>query len=470
MFRKINPSLFLSGLVLAVILAIPSGSYAGGPATRVTAEKITADTTWKGSVVVENTVSVIKGATLVIKPGTVVRFRKNTGLEVQGVLKAEGVKGSQVTLTSDEKKPGRADWYGVNLGEAGEGTVLKHCVMEYAGVLSIAACSPLIQDCDFRHCNQGIVMARKSSPDVRGNRINDMKDGGISCEMGSAPAITGNTIDGCGPAGINVGKDSQPVIKGNTITICGVGIGLMQPIPPVEDNVLKKNNIGISLSSVGGGLVIRGNRFQDNETGIACQQFSSPLIEGNTISGNKEGIVCFRASSPIIRKNEIAGNTKGIICIQLCNPRIIQNDIRGNKEGIYLDLSSYATINGNNIHENEMHVDLGNMSADWEHRVNKKPVRGSQAQTVGMSNAGREAQVQPGDGSEVMDSVDATGNWWGAKTTEEMEKKGPDADIAGLRDYHDQPTRTYEGYEGVYVQDKVRYEGWKKTRIKDAGL
>ncbi|MBI5696043.1 MAG: right-handed parallel beta-helix repeat-containing protein [Nitrospirae bacterium] len=470
MFRKINPSLFLSGLVLAVILAIPSGSYAGGPVTRVTAEKVTADTTWKGNVVVEKTVSVTKGATLVIKPGTVVRFRKNTGLEVQGVLKAEGSKGSPVTLTSDEKKPARADWYGINLGESGDGTTLKHCVMEHAGALSIAACSPVIQDCEFSNCNQGLVMARKSGPVIRGNRIKGMKDGGISCEMGTSPEITGNTIDGCGPVGINVGKDSQPVIKGNTITGCGVGIGLMQPIPPVEDNVLKKNNIGISLNSVGGGLVIRGNRLLDSETGIACQQFSSPLIEGNTISGNKEGIVCFRASSPMIRKNEISGNTKGIICIQLCNPRIMQNDIRGNKEGIYLDLSSYATINGNNIHENEMHVDLGNMSADWEHRVNKKPVRGSQAQTVGMSNAGREAQPQPGDGSDIMDSVDATGNWWGAKTTEEMDRKGPDADIAGLRDYYDQPTRTYEGYEGVYVQDKVRYEGWKKTRIKDAGL
>lgn len=469
MFKNVIFAAVFTAAVMAAGLISPAGSFAGNAVTRVTAERITSDTVWQGKIAVEKVVSVTKGATLTVRPGTVVRFAKDAGLDVQGVLKAEGTKGSPVTFTSAGKKPARGDWHGINLGESGEGTSLRSCVVEYAGALSIAACSPSIQDCELKNCGQGIMMARKSAPLIKGNRIKGMKDCGIGCEMGSSPAITGNTLEDCGPVGINVGKDSQPVIKGNTISRCGVGIGVSQPIPPVEDNTLKNNSIGILLSSAGGGLAIRNNRFAGNETGIACQQFSSPLIEGNEITGSKEGIVCFRASSPVIRKNDIAKNVTGISCIQLCNPHITQNDIHDNEKGIYLDLSSYAAINGNNIHGNGLHVELGNMSADWEHRVNQKPTRGSQAQTIGMANQGMRSQPQMSDGSDVMDYVDATGNWWGEKATAEMEKKGPDADIAEFKDYYDLPTRTYEGYDGVYVQDRVKYDGWKKTRIKDAG-
>jgi hypothetical protein len=133
-------------------------------------------------------------------------------------------------------------------------------------------------------------------------------------------------------------------------------------------------------------------------------------------------------------------------------------------------LSSYAVITGNNIYDNESQLELGNMSSDWEYRVNQKPERGSQAQNKMMANRGKAVRTQMGDGAHIMGSVDATGNWWGLAVTEEMEKKGPDANIRSFTDYYDVPTRTYEGYSGVYTQDRIKYEGWKKSRIRGAGL
>ena len=65
--------------------------------------------------------------------------------------------------------------------------------------------------------------------------------------------------------------------------------------------------------------------------------------------------------------------------------------------------------------------------------------------------------------------VDARDNYWGGETAAEMEKKGPDANIGAIRDGFDVPTLTYEGWPGAYKVDKVKYDGWKKERIPEAG-
>jgi len=453
--------------LFAIILAFAAPETEA--ATKPVSDNISKNMVWSGSILVEKPVTVAKGATLAVKPGTVVRFRKGAGLTIVGVLKAEGRKGSLVTFTSAEPSPAQGDWSGINFTDSAKGSLVKTCLIEYAATsIAVAGSSPTVKDCTIQNGVQGIVLARKSASRVRGNQIKEMKEGGIQCQMGSVPEISGNVIEHAVSYGIYSGKDAQPSIKGNTITGCGTGISLSQPVPPVEDNVLKGNKFGIFMTSAGTGFIIRGNRLQDNESGIVCQQFSSPSIEKNEISGSsKEGIVCFRAASPAITGNRIWDNDKGISCIQLCNPVIRGNEIYSNKKGVYLDLSSYARVNGNNIYDNKVQVELGNMSSDWEYKINKKPVRGVQAQSAGLVSKGRATAPQQTvkDGADIMGYVEATGNWWGDKVTAEMEQKGSDANIESFVDYYDVPTRTYEGYTGVYVQDRIKYSGWKKSKI-----
>jgi hypothetical protein len=141
-----------------------------------------------------------------------------------------------------------------------------------------------------------------------------------------------------------------------------------------------------------------------------------------------------------------------------------------NKQAIYLDLSSYAVINGNNIYSNNVAIELGNMSSDWERKVNNKPERGSQAQNITLASRGKAVLQRVDDGAQIMGFVDATGNWWGQPVTAEMDSKGSEGNIKSFTDYYDTPTRTYEGYSGVYIQDRIKYDGWKKSRIKTAGF
>jgi len=457
---------FILSVFLIVLAATPA--FGQEPLTRVTSD-IKADTSWSGAVVVEQPVRVVKGAALSIKPGTAVRFKKGAGLTVEGVIKAAGKKGALITFTSDEKAPAAGDWT-MSLEGAGDGTILKRCTISYAASISMAACSAPVQNCEIVNGGQGLVLARKAQPLIDGNSIKSMSQGGINCQMGSAPAISGNIIEKCGPFGITASQDSFPTIKGNTISGCESGIALSKPVPPVENNIVRDNKAGIFLSSVGNGLIIRNNRLSGNESGIVCQQFSSPLIEKNDISGGKEAIVCFRASSPTIKNNNLHNSEKGIVCVQLCNPHINANNIFENKKAIYLDLSSYALVNGNNIYSNDIELELGNMSSDWERKVNNKPERGSQAQNASLASKGRAVRQQVDDGAQIMGYVDATGNWWGQAVTAEMELKGSAANIKSFTDYYDTPTRTYEGYSGVYIQDRIKYDGWKRSRIKTAGF
>jgi hypothetical protein len=79
--------------------------------------------------------------------------------------------------------------------------------------------------------------------------------------------------------------------------------------------------------------------------------------------------------------------------------------------------------------------------------------------------------VPPGEEEGALSpEVDATGNWWGEKTTAEMEAKGEDGNISSIVDGHDVPVRVYEGDPEEYVQDRVNYSGWAKERIPGAGL
>ena len=460
---------FLSALFLVLIAF--SAAHAKDAVTRISADTINSDTVWSGKVVVEKPLTVTKAATLTIKPGTEVSFKKDAGLTVEGTIKAAGKKGALVVFTSGEAVPAAGDWAGITLSEAGPGSTLKYCSISYAAAgVSMDVCSVPVQNCEFKKGVQGIVLARKAKPRLEGNLISGMTQGGINCQMGTSPTITGNTVERCGSNGITSSKDALPTIKGNTVTGCENGISVSQVIPPVENNTVKENKTGIFITNAGSLLAVRGNRITANEAGIICQQISEPIIEKNEIYANtKEGVVCYRASSPLIRNNNIFKNEQGVVCVQLCNPRVSSNNIYENKKGVYLDLSSYAVITSNNIYSNDVQMELGNMSSDWENRVKGKPSRGMEQQKLAKISRGKMFQQGGGDGARIMGYVDARGNWWGDAATAEMEQKGPEANIKALTDYYDMPTRTYEGYTGVYTQDKIKYEGWKKTRIKTAG-
>ena len=459
-------------LLLLAVLALPALGGAGEDAAKA-GGTVARDKAWKGRITVERTVTVARGAVLTIQPGTVVSFRPGAGLTVEGRLVAEGRADALIRFIP-EPDPSPEGWEGIRFTDSAAGSVLSLCEVRGAAAVEIAGPGVGIRNCELVKGKAGLLLRPKTDAEVTGNVIQGMSEGGIQCHPGASPRIEKNVIRECGPFGIACPQNAAPVIRGNDISGCERGLFVNGAIPPIEGNSFVKNGAGLVATSAGRGQTIRGNRFEGNEVGLLCEQFSDPLVEENTFTGNKTALVCFRSSSPLVRRNEIAGNDQGIVCTQLCHPRIEGNEIRRNGKGIFLTLSSYATVSGNNIHGNAVQMELGNMSSDWERRVREKPVRGNAAQLAtkmerGVAVPGEIRQLR-GDNAVVAAAVDAAGNWWGEKDTAEMERKGPDADIGGLVDSFDVPVRTYEGYPGEYAQDRIRYDGWKKSRIPEAGI
>jgi parallel beta-helix repeat protein len=436
---------------------------------------VAGNTIWEGRVEVEREVTVSDNAVLTIRPGTSVSFRKGTGLVVGGALIAKGSREAPIRFHSAEKVPERGDWAGIRLQGGNGATILERCgILHAATAIAVGAGAPAIRDCEITAGATGVEIERNASPVVSGNRITKMTEGGIVSMMGASPTIERNALVECVVAGIFAANNSAPAVRGNTVERCGKGLLINGTIPPVEGNIFRKNGDGLQMVQSGQEQIIRGNRFEGNEVGLRCENFSAPLVEENEFVGNGDAIFCFQASSPMIRRNGITGNRRGIACSRISSPIIVANEIRENGKGIHLTLSSYAVVNGNNFEGNEVQIELDDMSSDWEHRVRKKPERGAQAQLATRISRGKatreELAANQDDRAALMDAVDATGNWWGVEDTEEMEKKGPAANLRRLVDGYDVPVRTYVGFPGEYAQDRIRYDNWKKSRIPDAGV
>jgi len=101
-------------------------------ASRHVSGTIAADTTWRGLIVVDSTVTVASGATLTIDPGTVVKFKKSARLDVKGTLEAVGPYAQPIVFTSFQddavagdtngdgsaSNPAANDWPGIRFSSA----------------------------------------------------------------------------------------------------------------------------------------------------------------------------------------------------------------------------------------------------------------------------------------------------------------------------------------------------------------
>lgn len=463
-------------LLFALACACPARAEAP-PEPQALQGTITADATWSGAVRVAGSLSVGAGVVLTIAPGTTILFSPAASLVVAGTLRAEGTPERPIVFqpaAAGAPKPGQ--WEGLTLSNEDSPSLLLHCRISGARAIAVTGGSHRIAQCELTAMDQGVVVSgRGTSPTIENNRLSDLARDGVECSLGSAPTISGNRIERCGGIGVSAERDALPKIVGNRISGCDTGIDLQRTAPAIRDNELRGNRRGLTLNLVSAGHPIQGNTVAENELGILCENFSSPVITGNLIEKNNEGLICFQSSRPLVESNRIVGNGVGLVSIQISSPLVRGNLFQDNDRAVYLHLSSYAVIHENDFDRNRLHIELGNMSSDWERRVRGKPSRGRLQQTVGRLREAGGSTTIPGppppegaDGAIILDHVDATNNWWGEATTREMEAKGADADISGIVDFHDVPTRVYDADPVEYVQDRVRYSPWARAAFGKA--
>jgi len=136
----------LSFLVM-ILISFLTGAALGKP---LVVEKgvIKCDTTWQNEVIIKGDVEIAEGATLVIMPGTVVKFQKieengpanlemdktknftRAELVINGRILAQGTSDKVIVFTSAEKSPHVADWGAINMLDS-DNNIVEFCDISY---------------------------------------------------------------------------------------------------------------------------------------------------------------------------------------------------------------------------------------------------------------------------------------------------------------------------------------------------
>jgi hypothetical protein len=115
------------------------------PAIQIRNSSVTTDETWSGEILITKAISVDKGVTLTINPGTIIKFQNYRGyqqphlftsFEVTGTIKALGNFSDPIWFTSDGIPPINGDWGGITLTNS-TGSIFNYTIVEY-GILGIA--------------------------------------------------------------------------------------------------------------------------------------------------------------------------------------------------------------------------------------------------------------------------------------------------------------------------------------------
>lgn len=204
------------------------------------------DTIWQGQVLVKGDVEVSQGVTLIIMPGTVVRFARikpfgpaklttdrtahfpRAELIVKGRLLAQGTPDARIIFTSAAKDPKPADWGAVNFLNSRD-NILEFCEFSYGHTSVHAHGAQMVIANSFFHHN-GVAIGMKNVKNavrcvvsILYNRITD-NGGGVLFGKGSTPTITHNEISNNKFFGIYVKKGGMANIRYNNIVDNGKGV------------------------------------------------------------------------------------------------------------------------------------------------------------------------------------------------------------------------------------------------------
>lgn len=220
-----------------MLFAIP----AFGQEQIISGLNITNETSWSGKIIIEGDVIVNKNARLKISPGTQVLFRANidktnsgkdktrSELIVKGILIAQGRVDRKITFSSASNKPRMGDWYGIQLINSKQPSIIDYSLVEYA--------------------YNGITVKKNNSV-IRNSQIGLNYNAGISCEVKAKPTISKNIISENGYAGIITSLGAEPVLSFNLISQNEIGIIVFKTSLPNLGNLQKGKNYNLGQNNI----------------------------------------------------------------------------------------------------------------------------------------------------------------------------------------------------------------------------
>jgi len=275
------------------------------------------DTTWTGTVVLEETVTVPVGIVLNVKPGTIVSMMDSVSLIVYGQLIADGNEAESIRFT---RHADNITWKQIMFIEA-EDSRFTHCIFEYA-------------DCEGQHQDyyepgprnyHEAIVALATHLDFEGCTFQNLPDGGNTAE-GDTMAIISDDPNRPGQASAN--------IRNCRFLSIGQGVHTRFSYVLVEDCFFtgkRGDNDDVDLwgESVPPPL-IRNNLFLNPEhDDMINPTRCSAVIIGNVIIGSDDhGVVLRDRGFPVVMNNLIIDcSTAGIAIENSCEALLVNNTI-----------------------------------------------------------------------------------------------------------------------------------------------
>ena len=223
---------------------------------------------------VSSSVTVPDGVTLIIEPGSTVRFAPGTQLTVNGRLLAEGTPEHRILMTRDPVGGGR--WGGIELSGSLNDSRLSHVDMEYAdsrsNTIHVSSSQLLVDDVSWSNVGKTIFEVWHPSLIVRNSTLPDV----------AGEVIHGQYIEG----------DEYLIIEGNVFEVNTSGDDVVDflgadrpgPVMQVLDNVfLGGGDDGIDLD--GTDTHIEGNVFMNFQKDTGRTTTSNAVATGSPQSG-----------------------------------------------------------------------------------------------------------------------------------------------------------------------------------------
>lgn len=228
------------------------------------AESMAQDTVWRKAYspyyVPPFALSIVNNATLTIEPGVVVKFASGGGMEVHGVLRAEGTMEEPIIFTSfsddtvdgidsnqdgSATKPNPADWANIHFYNTTAPSVVSYAHIKYGG-----------------HLVNGRVV-------------------GALTISGAYPHITDSVFDKNYMTSLYIEEGAHPFIARNTIK---------NTVAPEDTYSEMYYGSGIRIADASSTANIIGNIFEDNRIGISSESATSTslIVKDNTFARNQK--------------------------------------------------------------------------------------------------------------------------------------------------------------------------------------
>jgi hypothetical protein len=196
--------------LLAMLFAFVACDPDKGPGPIITEfsnKTITSDTIWSpdnGSITINGTLTV-RGARLIILPGTILRFSTDAAMVIDGQnseLTAMGEADKPIIFTSSASNPQPGDWRGIRFtNKINTNTILKYCGIQYAG----------------SNASYGSVYLNDASLTIENTTILDSKTHAVVKVSAGFQNFNNNLIDRCQGLAIKTQPDFAHTIGENNV-------------------------------------------------------------------------------------------------------------------------------------------------------------------------------------------------------------------------------------------------------------